>query len=276
MIELGKFQTLKMVKATDFGIYLGDEINKVLLPRKQVPQDIKIGDEIQVFIYKDSSDRLISTTAIPKITLGELAYLAVKEVTSIGAFLDWGLEKDLLLPFKEQTSRAQVGESYLVYLYIDKSDRLCATMKVYDYLEITDKYTKDDVIEGTVYEIKDEFGAFIAIDNKFYGLIPERELQRDIKVGNKIFARVTSVREDGKLNLSHQKKAYIQMEEDAQIILKVINEYEGVLPYNDKASPDLIERDFNMSKNAFKRAVGKLLKEGKVQINEKSIFLKEE
>lgn len=276
MIELGKTQILKIVKKTDFGVYLGEEREKVLLPKKQVPEDAKLGDEIKVFVYKDSSDRLISTVSVPKIQLGELADLEVKQVTPIGAFMDWGLEKDLLLPFKEQTKEVKQGENHLVALYIDKSERLCATMKVYNYLETTDQYHKDDVVEGRVYELNEELGAFVAVDNQFYGMIPRKELFDDIEVGDTVSARVTSVREDGKLNLSVRKKAYMQMDEDALCVVKGIKEYGGALPYNDKASPDKIKRDFHMSKNAFKRAVGKLLKEGKVQIKENSIVLKEE
>lgn len=271
MIELGKRQILKMVKETDFGIYLGEENEKVLLPKKQVPPNTKIGDELDVFVYKDSSDRLICTVTEPKIELNGLSILEVKEVTSIGAFMDWGLEKDLLLPFKEQTKRVCVGESHLVTLYVDKSSRLCASMKVYDLLEVTDKYQKDDNVEGIVCEIKDELGAFVAVDNLYYGLIPTNEVFSDINVGDQILARVTSVREDGKLNLSVRKKAYMQMDEDSLSILKVLEKYDGLLPYNDKASPEVIKRDFNMSKNAFKRAVGKLYKEGKVVIEEKTI-----
>jgi predicted RNA-binding protein (virulence factor B family) len=276
MIELGKSQILKKVKETDFGIYLGDDTQKVLLPKKQVPEGLKMGDELEVFVYKDSSDRLISTTAIPKIQMGQPARLTVKQMTSIGAFLDWGLEKDLLLPFKEQTKKIIAGESYLVSLYIDKSERLCATMKVYDKLTTTDKYQKDDVVEGTVYDVKDGLGAFVAVDNKFHGLIPGKEIHRDVKTGDIVYARVTNVREDGKLDLSIHKKAYMQMDDDAKNIIEIIREYGGVLPYNDKASPQVIEKDFKMSKNAFKRAVGKLLKEGKVEINDKNILLKEE
>lgn len=276
MIELGKSQIQKKVKETDFGIYLGDDTQKVLLPKKQVPEGLKMGDELEVFVYKDSSDRLISTTTIPKIQMGQPARLTVKQMTSIGAFLDWGLEKDLLLPFKEQTKKIIAGESYLVSLYIDKSERLCATMKVYDKLTTTDKYQKDDVVEGTIYDVKDGLGAFVAVDNKFHGLIPGKEVHRDVKMGDIVYARVTNVREDGKLDLSIHKKAYMQMDDDAENIIEIIREYGGVLPYNDKASPQVIERDFKMSKNAFKRAVGKLLKEGKVEINDKNILLKEE
>lgn len=275
MLRLGERQTLRFIKKMDFGIYVGtSEEEKVLLPKKQVPEDLKPGDDIDVFVYRDSSDRLIATTKQPLINLGNMAVLTVKATGKIGAFLDWGLEKDLLLPFKEQTYPVKEGKSYLVALYIDKSNRLAATMKVYKYLNSADRYEKDDVVNGIIYEINNEIGAFVAVDNKYYGLIPKKEMHSRLNVGEEIQARVTEVREDGKLNLSLNKKAYLQIEEDAEKILGVIMEYAGVLPYGEKVSPDIIARDFGISKNAFKRALGHLYKEGKIDITEKSIKIK--
>lgn len=275
MLKLGERQTLRFIKKTDFGIYVGtSEEERVLLPKKQVPEGLTFGDDIDVFVYRDSSDRLIATTKQPLINLGNMAVLTVKATGKIGAFLDWGLEKDLLLPFKEQTYPVKEGKSYLVALYIDKSNRLAATMKVYKYLSNAEKYQKDDVINGIIYEINNEIGAFVAVDNKYYGLIPKKEIHGRLTVGDEIQARVTEVREDGKLNLSLNKKAYLQIEEDAEKILSVIMEYAGVLPYGEKVSPDIVERDFGISKNAFKRALGHLYKEGKIDITEKSIKIK--
>lgn len=275
MIRLGERQTLKYMKKTDFGIYVGlEQDEKVLLPKKQVPENLKIGDDIDVFIYRDSSDRLIATTNQPLINLGNLAVLTVNSVGNIGAFLDWGLEKDLFLPFKEQTERVKPNNSYLVALYIDKSNRLAATMKIHHYLTEADKYQKDDTVNGIIYEINPEIGAFVAIDNQYFGLIPKKEIHERFAVGQNVQARVTEVREDGKLNLSPHKKAYEQIDEDAKLVLRVIGENDGVLPYTDKAAPNVIERDFGMSKNAFKRAVGRLYKEGKIDIGEKSITIK--
>lgn len=274
MIELGKKQILKVIKEVDFGVYLGeknDDENKVLLPKRQVPAGIKKGDSIEVFVYKDSKDRIISTTNQPKMELGQVALLKVVEVGSIGAFLDWGLEKDLLLPFKEQTKRVKQGEEYLIALYIDKSSRLCGTMKIYEYLETDSPYTKDDKVIGTVYEVSEEFGAFVAVDNKYSALIPRKEFFGNLQPGDSVEARVTDVKEDGKLDISIREKAYLQMDADADMIMKVIDEYDGVLPFNDKASAEIIRKEFDLSKNAFKRAVGKLLKDGKVEITEKSI-----
>ena len=268
------YQKLAVVKETDFGVYLGRDEENVLLPRKQVPNGVKKGDLVEVFVYRDSSDRIIATTNKPMISLGKLAVLEVKQVTGIGAFLDWGLEKDLMLPFKEQTESVVAGKKYLVALYIDKSERLAATMRIDDYLEAAGIYRKDDTVTGTIYEINERLGAFVAVDNKYFGLIPHKEIHERYVVGQSVEARVTGVREDGKLNLSPKKKAYLQMEDDAEIIYKVIMEYDGVLPYNDKASPEVISRDFKMSKNAFKRGVGRLLKEGRIEITQTSIKAK--
>ena len=218
MIQLGKTQCLNIIKKTDFGVYLGTEDDKVLLPKKQVPEDIEIGDALTVFVYRDSSDRLIATTNTPKIELGGLARLKVSEVSSIGAFLDWGLEKNLLLPYREQTTHVNTGDEYLVALYIDRSNRLAATMKVSRYLQTTDKYVKDSAVSGTVIGIKPEHGIYVAIDDKYYGFITRNEMSDDIKIGDVVHGRVIKVREDNKITISIHQKAYIQMEEDSTLI----------------------------------------------------------
>lgn len=275
MIRLGEIQELVIVKKVEFGVYLAEEgedaQEKVLLPAKQVPADAQMGDKLPVFIYRDSSDRPIATTKEVKLTLGKTALLKVAQVGKIGAFLDWGLEKELLLPYKEQTWRIREGEECLAALYIDKSNRLCATMKVYPYLQTDSPYKKDDRVTGRVYEISREFGAFVAVDDKYSGLIPAKEMFGGVAEGDILTARVTGVKEDGKLDLSIREKAYIQIAADADKILAVIESFDGVLPFNDKASPETIKREMQMSKNEFKRAVGKLLKEGKITITDKSI-----
>ena len=249
----------------------GDEKHAVLLPKKQVPAGTKTGDKLEVFVYKDSEDRLIATSEKPRLQVGETAVLTVKDVVKIGAFLDMGLEKDLLLPFKEQNHRVRPGEECLVALYIDKSGRLAATMNVYTYMSAESPYKKDDWVTGIIYEINENLGAFVAVDNKYYGLIPKKELYGNYHPGDSVDARVIKVRDDGKLDLTPRQKAYMQMDEDAELVLKVIDEFDGVLPFNDKARPETIQREFQMSKNAFKRAVGRLLKENKIRITEKTI-----
>lgn len=277
MIKLGEKQTLQVVKKVEFGVYLGDGENKeerVLLPAKQAPDGVQTGDRLEVFIYRDSKDRLIATTAEPKITLHQVARLRVAQVGRVGAFLDWGLEKDLLLPFKEQTRKVTAGEECLAALYIDKSGRLCATMNVYPYLEKDSPYRKDDMVEGTIYEISENFGAFVAVDDRYSALVPKKEYYGNARIGDRVSARVTAVKEDGKLDLSLREKAYLQIEKDAEKVLSVIDSFDGALPFTDKASPEVIRREMQMSKNEFKRAVGHLLKEGRIEITERAIRVK--
>ena len=194
-----------------------------------------------------------------------------KNVTGIGAFLDWGLEKDLFLPFKEQTGRVTEGKQPLVALYVDKSGRLCATMRIEKYLSAKAPFEKDAKVWGTVYGINPQIGAFIAVENRYFGLIQAKDLAVPLRVGDRVEARITKVREDGKLNLSMQQKAYKQLEEDAKSLLELFEQYDGVLPFTDKASPELIKREVGLTKNAFKRAVGHLLKENKIRIEEDCI-----
>lgn len=244
---------------------------KVLLPAKQVPEGAGVGSELEVFLYRDSKDRLIATTKSPLLEMGSVARLKVAEVAKIGAFLDWGLEKDLLLPFKQQTYRVKAGDTPLVSLYIDKSNRLCATMNVYPNLRQDSPYEKDARVTGQVYEVSDNFGAFVAVDDIYSGLIPKKELYGEIKPGDVVDARVTEVKADGKLNLSIREKAYLQIGDDAEKIMELIESYDGVLPFTEKASPEVIRRETNMSKNEFKRAVGNLLKNGRIDITEGKI-----
>ncbi|MGI6008312.1 MAG: S1 RNA-binding domain-containing protein [Ruminococcus sp.] len=279
MLQLGKKQTLKVVKQVDFGVYLAEEMNagegeRVLLPKKQVPEGTGAGDEIQVFLYRDSRDRIIATTREPLLELGQTALLKVAETGKIGTFLDWGLEKDLLLPFREQTAKVKPGDEVLAALYLDKSSRLCATMKVYHYLKTRSPYVIGDEVEGRVYQVSDNFGVFVAVDDEYSAMVPHREAQGVFPVGKVMKFRVTEVREDGKLNLSAKKKAYLQMDEDARLVLKVIDEFAGVLPFDDKVSPEIINREFGLSKAAFKRAVGHLLKERKIEIKDHRIYRK--
>ncbi|HJC46625.1 MAG TPA: S1 RNA-binding domain-containing protein [Candidatus Lachnoclostridium pullistercoris] len=274
MIELGKIQRLQVLREKSFGVYVGEPESgeaAVLLPKKHVPEGTKPGDELDVFIYKDSEDRLIATTETPLLQVGEVAVLEVKDVSRIGAFLDMGLEKDLLLPFKEQNHKVQVGEKCLVALYVDKSQRLAATMKVYSYMSSQSPYQKDDWVTGTIYEINERLGAFVAVDNRYYGLIPRAEMFTDYREGEVVEARVSKVRNDGKLDLCPKAKAYQQMETDAQLVMQKMDELGGVLPFNDRVAPEIIKQQFGLSKNAFKRAVGRLLKEGRIKITEKTI-----
>lgn len=274
-MKLGEKQKLTVIKKVEFGIYLAEhpeDETRVLLPAKQVPEGIRPGDELEVFLYKDSKDRLIATTNTPLLELGQFSVLRVAQVGKIGAFLDWGLEKDLFLPYKEMTKKVEPEDKILVTLYIDKSRRLCASMKgIYDLLQKDAPYQKDDIVTGRVYEFSDNFGTFVAVDDRYSAMIPAFEDCSHLRIGDVIEAKVTNVKPDGKLDLTLRQKAYLQMDEDAKKVMQVIEEYAGVLPFNDKASPEVIKREMQMSKAAFKRAVGHLYKERKIEITEKSI-----
>jgi predicted RNA-binding protein (virulence factor B family) len=276
MLRLGEKQKLKIVKKTDFGVYLsegGDE-ERVLLPGAQVPEGAGIGTELEVFLYRDSEDRLIATVRTPLLVMGSVARLNVAQVTKVGAFLDWGLEKDLFLPFKQQTRKVNPGDSVLVSLYIDKSERLCATMNVYEDLQSAEGLEAGATVSGEVYLISDRFGAFVAVDDRISALIPKKEMYGDarkVRVGDRVTARVRRVLEDGRLELSLRDTGEAQRSEDAEAIMDLLDSYEGALPFNDKASPETILRETGMSKAQFKRAVGKLLKEGRIEIGEKTI-----
>ena len=267
MIRLGERQNLKIVKEVSFGRYLGETKDagpddRVLLPEKEVPEDAVMGDILPVFVYKDSNDRMIATMREPFIERGQVERLTVLQVNKIGAFLDWGLEKDLMLPYHEQTRKVKEREDVLVALYVDKSKRLAATMNVYEYLDRNSPYKKGDEVEGTIYQTSDNFGIFVAVDDKYSGLVPKRETAGTYPIGEKKKFRVTDVKPDGKLNLSDRKKAYEQMDIDAESVLDIIKEdYEGNLPFDDKADPEKIREIFGLSKAAFKRAVGHLYKE---------------
>lgn len=275
MLKLGEFQKLVVIKKVDFGVYLAeskDAEEKVLLPAKQVPQDIKIGDELEVFLYRDSKDRMIATTTKPLITMGQIVPLVVKEVTKIGAFLDWGLEKDLFLPYKEMTEKVAKNQEVLIRLYTDKSNRLCGSMKkIYDQLKTNSPYQIGDEVVGRIYEFGHDFGTFVAIEDIYSGMIPKHEDVSKYHIGDCVNLRVTNVKEDGKLDVSLREKSYVQMEDDAEALLALIDAYAGVLPFTEKASPEVIKRETGLSKAAFKRAIGRLYKERKIDLSDGKI-----
>ena len=279
-MEFGRKNHLVVLRKRDNGLYLGESPDRaeeaVLLPASEVPEGLSEGDEVEVFLYKDSEDRPIATVKTPPIEVGSAAVLTVSQVTDIGAFLDWGLMKELFLPFKEQTRKVREGERVPVIMYVDRSGRLAASMHIYSRLSPASGYKKNDRVRGLVYEIKKELGAFVAVDGRYFGMIPSQELYERIRVGDEISARVLRVRPDGKLDLSGRKKAYAQMEDDAEKVISVIKSYDGELPFTDKASPEQIKAELGLSKAAFKRAVGRLLKEDRITLGLDSIFLKKQ
>lgn len=282
IFRLGEVQRLQIIKHVPMGAYLSlpetlrdssEAKELILLPKKELPDGSEAGDLIDVFIYKDSEDRPIATTTIPPLTLGTITTLKVVQSTKIGAFLSWGLMKDLFLPFKEQTYHVKEGDLVLVSLYIDKSERLCATMKLYDLLRTDSKYEKDSSVTGTVYELSDNFGAFVAVDNIYSALIPRNELFKRVYIGERIHARVKEVRDDGKLTLSLREKTQFQMDRNSVIIMENLSAHGGFLPYGDKSSPEVIHSEFEMSKSEFKRAIGRLYKDKKILIKEDGIYM---
>ena len=274
--SVGTFCELTILYEKDFGVYLGDPGDEkgVLLPKKQVPEGAKAGDSVRVFLYKDSEDRVIATTRMPLVTLEQPSVLTVRECTHIGAFLDWGLDKDLFMPFREQEGQVRRGDRVLVKLYIDRSERLCASMKVSSALTAAGNLFKEgDPVTGTVYSVNPKIGAFIAVNDRYFGLLPAQNMNAAYRPGDAFSGRVVRVRPDGKLDLGAGHPAYLQMEEDAKKVYAVIEDFGGVLPFGEKASPEVIKKEFQLSKAAFKRAVSCLLKNGKIKLSENSIEL---
>ena len=293
MLQAGTRQTLYIVKILSFGAYLGEygprdagtdayaKQEEVLLPAKELAPDAKSGDALSVFLYLDSEDRLIATMRTPKIMLHQVARLVVRQVGKIGAFMDWGLEKDVLLPYAEQTRKVRAEEEILCALYADKSGRLCVTMNVYPYLEKRSPYRKDMLVSGTVYETSDNFGLFVAVDDRYSALIPKRECYGTLpQIGDTVSARVVSLKEDGRLTLSLRRKAYLQMEDDAAVLAERLKKDGGILrdregrPLTEESDPERIREELRMSKAAFKRALGRLYKEARIEITKEEIRLR--
>ena len=278
MFELGEVQELEILRLRKVGAFLGHSGNDeevVLLPGNEVLESNKVGDKLSVFIYKDHENRFTATKVIPKLVLGKIGYLEVKDITNIGAFLDWGLQKDLFLPFKEQTIKLEKGRKYLVALYIDKSNRLSSTMKIRDYLRTDSNYKENDWVEGIVYNIVDDIGAFVAIDNIYEALIPKEQIQGIVAVGEDVSARVSSKKNDGRLNLSMKQRGHLEIDNDSALIMNTLIENGGFLRLNDKSDPNDIMNILSMTKSSFKRAVGRLLKNKKIEFHENGIRIKE-
>lgn len=278
MIKLGEIQELEVIKKVDFGVYLkssDDEKgeDRILLPLKQVPENTNIGDKIKVFIYKDSNDRVIATVKRPKIVMGEIAYLKVVQMTRIGAFLNWGLEKDLFLPFKEQVGEIKLNGEYLMGLYIDKSERLCATMNLFKVLRTDSPYNINDMVKGTVFSLKRGLGAMVAVDGKFLGLIHEGEILKPLHPGEVVEVRVSHIKEDGKLDLSLKDAPRLQIDKDGEKILNAVVKLKGFLPLNDDSSPEEIKEKLGLSKSSFKKAAGRLLKRNVIEMTRDGIRL---
>ncbi len=275
-MELGKYNTLKILRDTKVGLFLGDDENDVLLPKKYVPKDFFIGDEITVFIYLDHEERLVATTLKPYVKLNEFAHLKVNYVNKFGAFLDWGLEKDLFVPFKEQAKQMEIGKRYLIYMYLDEqTNRLVATSKVNKYFaEDIPSYEPQEEVEVMISHFTD-LGVNVIIDNKYKGLAFSGEVFKDLKLGTKTKAYIKQIRPDGKIDVTFKKLGVEAIDDDALVILKELKANNGFLGLHDKSHPEDIKTVLQMSKKAFKKAVGSLYKNRIIDIKNNGIFLNE-
>lgn len=279
MIKIGEFNNLAIVRKAAFGYYLdaetGNTNDDVLLPNGNTIEELEIGERVDAFIYRDSKDRLVATMKKPLVVAYEIGYLKVVSKTSMGAFVDFGLERDIFVPQKEQKYELEQGNKYLFYIYVDKTNRLAATTDIDKHLENSDEYKIGDEVTGIAYGLQTNDSVMVAVDNKFRGVILKNEYFTSIKPGYEIKLRVKKIYEDGKLGLTPRGKAVderLQLEEE---ILKYLNKHGGTMPYNDKSSPEDIKKVFNQSKNYFKNALGGLMKKGIITQDEKGTKLKD-
>lgn len=275
MIKLGQFNTLTVVKQVDFGVFLdGDDFGNILLPKRYVPQNTQLGDDLDVFIYFDSEDDIIATTEMPYAQVGEFASLRCVGVNSVGAFVDWGLSKDLLVPFSEQRTRMEEGKPYVVRIYTDKaSGRIVASRKFNKFIsDAQPKVEKGDKVTVLITDNTD-LGYKCVVDNQHWGLIYRAEAFGKLFIGKKLSAYVKHVRDDGKMDLSLQKPGKARVDELGDKILQTLEKKDGFLPLNDKSSPDAIFALFRTSKATFKKTLGGLYKQRKIRIEYDGIYL---
>ncbi|MCK6649191.1 MAG: S1-like domain-containing RNA-binding protein [Bacteroidia bacterium] len=274
MIEVGKYNEMEVVKHMDFGIYLRKDDVEVLLPHKWVPKGTQMGDILDVFVFRDSDDRLIATTVEPYAISGEFAFLEAKQVNNFGAFLDWGMDKDLLVPFSEQPNRMTPGKSYVVYVYTDeKSNRMVASAKLNKFIERDEiDLQQGDVVDLLIYSETDK-GLNAIINNRYTGLIYKNEIFDNIRIGDKLKGFVKLIREDNKIDLSLQKAGFELVDDVKWRLLNVLKEKNGFLPLHDGSSPEEIKAVLQISKKAFKKAVGALYKDRLVKLTDKGVEL---
>ncbi len=279
MTEIGKVNRLAILKERDAGIYLdGGELGEILLPNRDVPQDFELDDMIDVFIYRDSEDRLIATTATPVAQVGEFALLRCTSTTDYGAFLYWGLAKDLLVPFREQAVRMERGRSYIVYIYLDAtSQRLVASSKLNKHLEriamdeTAEPFQKDDLV-SIMISAKTDMGYKAIIENRAQGILFANEVFRPLKRGEKLEAYIKNIRKDGKIDLVLQKPTYQILDQISQDILARLDANNGYLDITDKSSPEVISSLFGISKKSFKKGLGTLYRKRLITIQETGIY----
>lgn len=272
MIKTGDYNTLKVLRAVDFGVYLDDGAEGILLPKRFVPEGLKTDDEIRVFIYHDSEGRLIATTQHPKGVVGDIVNMQAVTVTEHGAFLDWGLMKDLFVPKSKQLSGMRQGAYYLVKIYLDEqTGRVAATEKIEFFLNNETLTVREkDEVDLTVYR-RTDIGYLVIINNVHTGVLHFNQIYRNIGVGDKMKGYIKTIRPENKIDVVVGKIGYNRIEGEADKILRLLNENNNFLPYYDKSSPEEIYDFFGMSKKAFKMAVGNLFKQKKVELTKTGI-----
>jgi predicted RNA-binding protein (virulence factor B family) len=274
MLEIGKYNRLEVKKLSAIGVYLVSELGEILMPTKYVPEGLKPGEHVKAFIYLDSEDRLVATTLTPKAQVGDFAVMEVKDTGSVGAFLDWGLEKDLLVPFSEQPRPMQKGEKYLVRVYLDRSERIAASAKLGKFLETKNIALKvGEEVQLTFYEFGD-LGAKVIVNGRYSGLLFKSELFGKYEVGTTVKGFVKKVREDGKIDVTLRKGGVQDIVGGRESFLRVLSERGGFLPIGDKTPPEMISELFRMSKKSFKTIIGNLYKEGVIEITKDGVRLR--
>lgn len=277
-MKLGKTQRVIIKRITKVGAFVNlpermEQMDDVLLPKKFLDSDWKVGDEISVFVLKDSEDRIVATTQKPKAEVGEFAFLEVTSVTKIGAFLDWGLDKDLFLPFEGQKHHVKQREKVFVYIYVDKSERLCGTMNVVSHFLKPSKLKKDMMVKAQVYSVNPEIGAFVVIEGKYNGMISTEKMRGALNIGETVTGKIENIKHDGKIDLSIIAPSFEYICQDSKNILAELKKNNGFLPYNDNSKPEDIKKKFGISKAQFKRSLGALLKSKEIEIVEDGIKL---
>ncbi|MBT8244899.1 MAG: GntR family transcriptional regulator [Winogradskyella sp.] len=276
MIHLGEYNTLTILRDTEPGLFLGDnEENEILLPNRYVPESFEIGDKIEIFAYLDNEERPVATTDKPYIKKGDFALLRCNQVTKFGAFLDWGLVKELFCPFKEQAFKMKAGGWYLVHCYLDEeTQRLVASSKTNHFLDNKELTVEHFEEVDLIVSHPSDIGMNVIVNKLHHGLIFKDEIFKDLSVGDKLKGIVKKIRQGNKLDISLSKTGYRGIEPNAQTILTILGDNSGFLPLNDKSAPDSIKNLVQMSKKSFKKAIGSLYKERKIDIREDGIYLK--
>lgn len=275
MTQLGKINTLTIVKHVEFGVYLdGQNLGEILMPKRYVTSDMKDGDEVTVMVYLDGEERYVATTEEPLAQVGDFAWLKVNKIENAGAFLDWGLSKELLVPFSEQKIKMEEGRSYLVYVYIDKvTDRITASMKLEKFFTVgTPPFVKNEPVNIIVWT-PTEIGYKAIVNGKYQGVLYKNEVFKKLSTGQKMKAFIKKVRDDDKIDLVLDQPGYEKIDSTAQSIMTLLTKAGGFLPYNDKTDPEVIYRIFGISKKAFKQSIGNLFKQRIITISETGIEL---